>query len=320
MQVAQRGVAGAEVVDARARRRSAQPRSSSPPPPRRCSMIALSVISSCRLGAGDARSRAGSARCARRRSGCRNCLRRQVDAHRQRRAVRGTAAARRASCRQASRSTHQPIGTIRPVSSATGMNSSGETQAAPRMLPAHAAPRSRRSGRGRARRSAGSGRSNSPRSIARRRSVSSCSRRHRPVVHRPGRRPRAAPCRWPWRGTWRCRRRAGCPRAVVVASAPSGDADAGGDEDLVAARARTAAPASSWMRSATCDGVADVARCRRAGWRTRRRRAAPRCRPARRQASQPPGDARRAAGRRRVAEAVVDDLEAVEVEEQHGEV
>ena len=40
------------------------------------------------------------------------------------------------ACRQASRSTQRPIGTISPVSSANGMKSSGSTQAALGVVPA----------------------------------------------------------------------------------------------------------------------------------------------------------------------------------------
>ena len=60
----------------------------------------------------------------------------QVDADRQLRR-QGTASCHSRIWRQASSSTHLPIGTIRPVSSASGMKSSGWDQALLGVLPAH---------------------------------------------------------------------------------------------------------------------------------------------------------------------------------------
>ena len=85
------------------------------------------------------------ARRARRRRcrGCCSCLTRQVDAHRQRRVERELRL-HDPAWRQASRRTQRPIGTIRPVSSASGMKLSGCSR--PRSGAASApAPRARRS-------------------------------------------------------------------------------------------------------------------------------------------------------------------------------
>ena len=51
----------------------------------------------------------------------------QVDADRHAAGAWGSSRARRCICRQASRSTNRPMGTIRPVCSASGMKSSGGT-------------------------------------------------------------------------------------------------------------------------------------------------------------------------------------------------
>ena len=69
---------------------------------------------------------------------------REVDAALRRRSTPSSASQRR-SVRQASRSTQLPIATIRPVSSASGMNSPGGTSAALGVLPAHERLERRRS-------------------------------------------------------------------------------------------------------------------------------------------------------------------------------
>ena len=69
-------------------------------------------------------------------SECWSCLTDRLIAHRQRRVVRAQALQRDAPWRQPSRRTQRPIGTIRPVSSAIGMNSSGRDEAALGVAPA----------------------------------------------------------------------------------------------------------------------------------------------------------------------------------------
>ena len=63
-------------------------------------------------------------------------LDRQVHAHRERRLAPAAASASGAAWRQASRSTQRPIGTIRPISSASGMKLSGREHAALGVMPA----------------------------------------------------------------------------------------------------------------------------------------------------------------------------------------
>ena len=72
------------------------------------------------------------------------------------------------------------------------------------------------------------------------------------------------------------------------------------------------------MRSATRDGVARRRARRRAGWRTRRRRARATVSAGRSAAASEPAICDQQLVADQVAEAVVDDLEAVEVEEEDG--
>ena len=70
-------------------------------------------------------------------------LDREVDAHRRAAASAGTAGGGARPARQASWSTQRPIGTIRPVSSASGMKLSGGISPARRVHASAAAPRRR---------------------------------------------------------------------------------------------------------------------------------------------------------------------------------
>ena len=177
--------------------------------------------------------------------------RRQVDVDRQVRRTRGTPRSQARICRQASRSTQRPIGTIRPVSSAVGMNSAGEHHAARRMLPAEQRLEAAQLPVRRARRSAGS----RPRSSLPLERVPQIGLELQPLARPPPastcRRPRSAPCRAPWRGTSPCRRRAPCPRRAGSAASLMHDADADRREDLAAVQRRTAAPTAASRRSAT---------------------------------------------------------------------
>ena len=136
----------------------------------------------------------------------------------------------------------------------------------------------------------------------------------------PGRRRRGGRVPRPWRGTWRCRRRAAGPRR--------GRSRGRATAMPMLAVTKTSCPPRSKGRASARRGCARRPatasrrrrRRRRAGWRTRRRRAGRRCRAAREagtRSRRATRDQQLVAGR--VAEAVVDDLEAVEVEEQDGE-
>ena len=108
--------------------------------------------------------------------------------------------------------------------------------------------------------------------------------------------------------------------AVVASAVAGGDADAGRDVQLAAppmTNGCARAPRRSARRSASASSRADVAR---AGRRTRRRRSGPRCRRPRTASRSRSAtcDQQLVAGG--VAEGVVDLLEAVQVEEQDGDV
>ena len=142
LQVAERRVAGAEIVDRQphAQRLERLQRGRAR---RRCRCIStLSVNSSSSAPRREPRvgQRAGARRSTS--VGRSQLPRRDVDAHVEpvRCARRQVALDRRqhcAACRHASSSTQRPIGTISPVSSASGMKSSGAIRAAHRVLPAH---------------------------------------------------------------------------------------------------------------------------------------------------------------------------------------
>ena len=134
---------------------------------------------------------------------------------------------RRTACRHASRRTQAPIGTIRPVSSASAMNSAGRQQAALGVLPAHERLDADDPRRSRRRARAGSGRTSS---LVRDRLAQVGLDRaggRRRGRGRPRRTATSGRRRPPWRGTWR-RRRRGC-RSSASASrvGRERDADAG---------------------------------------------------------------------------------------------
>ena len=236
-----------------------------------------------------------------------------------RRRIAGELAATRCIWRQDSSSTQRPSGTMRPVSSATGMNS----RAGPAplgMLPAHQRLEAGQLARGEVddglvvedrtrcalERAAQVGLDAQLRSTARR-----CMSASKISVTRRA--------RWPWPGTWRCRRRAASSSGSARSAGPTARCRCWRCRRPRSRRRRTAPPAPRWIRSATRDGVG--ARCRdpRAGWRTRRRPGGPGCRPGAGERSR-----RRAISHQQlvagvVAEAVVDPLEAVEVEVEHRE-
>ena len=212
-----------------------------------------------------------------------------------------------------SRSTQRPSGTISPVSSASGDELVRRNQPAAGVLPAD----QRLDARDRpspGRRSAGSARGSS-RGRARAAGRPRARAARAPVVHR-GLEPRSCPCRRAWPGTSRRRRPAAGPRRQPRAGGQCPDA----------------ADAHHVTRSFTVDAE------RGASWIVHRGRpraarpracileqhgelvaAQPRDRVAGRAAQQPLGhlDQQLVAGG--VAEAVVDRLEVVEVEEEHGD-
>ena len=127
----------------------------------------------------------------------------------------GRASARhRAVSASACSSTQLPIGTISPLSSATSMNSPGRMQAAGRVLPAHQRLEADRRAVGRGRRSAGTRSANSPSATAWSSAERSSSRSHDGGVQRGLVAPPLALARRPWPrtargrpgGAGRCRR------------------------------------------------------------------------------------------------------------------
>ena len=219
--------------------------------------------------------------------------------------------------RQASSSTHRPIGTISPVSSASGMNSPARSAPPLGVLPAHQRL-----------------------DLADRRRVASVDDRlvvepKLAALERPAqvglqlqplqrtrracrrRRPRSAPCPAPWPGTWPGRRRAAASSAPVLARAAAARSRCWRRRTPRGRRAANGAAQRAAIRSATADGAASVRRGPRAGRRTRRPPSRATVSSARTQRSQPLGhrDQQPVAGL--VPEAVVDDLEVVEVEEEH---
>ena len=135
LQVIQRRVAGAEVVDRDARRRSRAARAG---PPRVSSAFCIAVVSVI-SSSSTRRVESGRRRAMRRTSSTRSCCwnwrGREVDGDAQRRRGRRRATAR--ICVQAVRSTHSPIGRISRLSSASGMNAERLDEAALRIVPAH---------------------------------------------------------------------------------------------------------------------------------------------------------------------------------------
>ena len=202
-----------------------------------------------------------------------------------------------------------------PVSSATGMKSegaiqprSGCSQRSSASNPAIRPVRARRSaGNGpgtRAARSPAAGRS--PASTARRRWCAS-----------PGRRPRAAPCPTPWPDTSPCRRRGAGPRAARGRSSPA--------RSRCSPVAKTSCPprlngAFRSSRTRSANSIASLMSPDVVG--EDRELVAPepgeRVAPAQ-SLLEPPADRDQELVAGGVPQAVVDDLEAVEVEEQHGE-
>ena len=120
----------------------------------------------------------------------------------------GNRSCHRAACVQASASAQRPIGTTSPVSSASGMKSSGGDQAELGMLPADQRLEPCRPAGGEI-----DGRLVLERELAAERGPSSDppSASAACAPHRPSRsrRRRSAPCPPTWRGTWRHRRCAG---------------------------------------------------------------------------------------------------------------
>ena len=224
----------------------------------------------------------------------------------------------RAIWRQASSSTQRPSGTMRPVSSASGDEVRRGAAGRAAGAPSARAPRPRRCARSAGRRPAGSAGRTRRAPTALRRSISSSRRSLRGRVHALVEDLVARLALAPWRGTSRGRRRAGCPRAVVrraVLSAmpmltvtntsrPStmnGRCELGG-EPLGDRGGRARRPSTSSSR------IANSSPPSRATVSSGRRQAASRW---------PTADEELVADA--VAEAVVDDLEAVEVEEEHRE-
>ena len=219
-----------------------------------------------------------------------------------------------ASCRHTWLITQEPIGSVRPVSSATGRN---WPAAAARGSGASSgpAPRRRRVAAWPGRRSAGSA-VRARRGRWRRRSSASVAAGRPPRRAWPRRR-RVAALAAASRGTSRCRRRAAGPRR----SWPpwlDGDADAGRHDHLLPRR-------NGWLGDAAGSRSAIEARSAASAMSSRRIANSSPPKPGRRVAvaTQRPRSARRPApsswSPAGVPEAVVDHLEAVEVEEQHGE-
>ena len=190
-------------------------------------MTALSVISSFRQRGSSPVSSRRSARSPSTRPGCWSCLRREVDAHRRAAPASGCCCCQLATAGTPPPAPSCPIGMIRPVSSASGMNCAGETR--PRVgcsqrTSASSSPISpvcERHDRLVDRRRS------SPRSSARRRSVSSCEALQRAGRSCSGSKSGLRPCRSPWRGTSPGRRRAAGRSASSCAGPLQRDADAG---------------------------------------------------------------------------------------------
>ena len=138
------------------------------------------------------------------------------------------------------------------------------------------------------------------------------------VVHAAARTPRRGPCRAAWRRTWRRRRRGISSSARVGAGRPVAMPTLDADARPRSPPAATAASASR-MRSATA--IAVLGRRRRRSSSTRELVAAEARGDVggRHAGAQAVGDARSAAVADGVAERVVDGLEVVEVDEQHGD-
>ena len=205
---------------------------------------------------------------------------------------------------------------MRPVCSASGMNSAGGTGRASG-APTARAPRRRRSRPCRGRRSAGSTSEISPSRTAR------CSSAFAPAA-----RPRGvhagledgvpAPCRRPWRRTSRRRRRAGGPPRSSPRSHGEGDAETRGGLELVARdpdRPADRGDRCGRPRRATSSSSPKPSRSR-ANSSPPRRAALSRRAPRRRSRSATVAQHGVPGG---VAERVVDRLEVVEVEEDHRE-
>ncbi len=202
---------------------------------------------------------------------------RQVHAHVQRRRRRSTAACTATACRQASRSTQRPIGTISPVSSANGMKSPGGDEPALGVVPAQQRLHARDAAVGEAddrlvvqlelaaveRRAAG------------RRAAPGARARPRAS---PARTAGSCPCRRAWRCTSRRRRRGSARRRRSVEEpVEDRDADAAAHDELLAGD-RSAAGAGPRARARRPRWRRRCSRGPRAARRTRRRRSARRCR------------------------------------------
>ena len=228
--------------------------------------------------------------------------------------------------RQASRSTQRPIGTIRPVSSAIGMKPFGRNEATLGMLPAHQ-------------------RLEAAQLLIRQRHDRLVVELELLALDRPPqirfdeepllrrerastcRRSRSAPCRDPWRDTSPCRRRAPCLPPADTAASRHDDADADRHDDLTPFQLERLAT----RRHQPLGDRARVDRVADAGEQHRELVAAE---PRERALAVEPRDGVRApqrllepardAGQQLVAggmtQTVVDDLEAIDVEEEHREV
>ena len=232
----------------------------------------------------------------------------------------GSSACIERAWRQPSRSTQRPIGTIRPVSSASGMNCVGGTRPRSGWCQRSSASTPETAAVGEAHDAAGSAaRAGRWRSRAAGRRAARAARA-RPRASR-ARTAGSRPCRRAWRCTSR-RRRCGSARrrrdGVALRRRRCRWLRDAASSLLLDRRA--AAASDSRIALGGVGGVLRAARRPRAARRTRRRRSARRCRSARMLRVQALARPRRStcvAGG--VAEAVVDRLEVVEVQEDHGQ-
>ena len=136
LEVRQRRVAGPEVVEHEADTQVAQ---AAKRPDARLGLVHQHALGDLELeGAGVEAGLREDRRRRPRQVGLGELARRQVDRHEQRRRVATARLACHAGAwRQAVSSTQRPIGTISPVSSASGMNASGGTRPRVGVLPAH---------------------------------------------------------------------------------------------------------------------------------------------------------------------------------------
>ena len=229
-------------------------------------------------------------------------------------ATRSVARPGRSRAGRPARSTHSPIGTIRPISSASGMNCAGRDHAALRMPPAQQRLE-RRSPRRRADRPAADRTLRADRSAVpgadRVPAAAAPASRH---PSRPGTADRRRDRRT-WRDTTPGRRSFSSSIGIQAILRRERDADAGADDDLMAVDLERIAQQldqtvgeARWPRSAC--------RSPSARWRIHRRQAAPRCRSRAIRSREPLSHRLQQGIADRMSQRVVHRLELIEVEAQ----